>query len=132
MAVANHSYGPYDTGRLNRQSPIVVAALEESLESGFGGKGIAHVKAAGNGKNDGVGDEAALDEGLNHRGLIVACAVNSGGTDAAYSEEGAMLWVCGPSGDTPRHGLLGPIGKNQYHSGLRGTGAQRQQRLDLA
>ncbi len=121
VAVANHSYGPYDTGRLNRQSPIVVAALEESLESGFGGKGIAHVKAAGNGKNDGVGDEAALDEGLNHRGLIVACAVNSGGTDAAYSEEGAMLWVCGPSGDTPRHGLLGPIGKNQYHSGLRGT-----------
>ncbi len=121
VAVANHSYSAHATGRLKRESPVIFRALEQSLKSGYDGKGTVHVKGAGNGKNDGVGDETALYESLSHRGHIVACAVDSGGTDADYSEEGSNLWVCGPSGARTRHGLLGPIGKNQYHAGLRGT-----------
>ncbi len=121
VAVANHSYGKSATGGLSRWSRLTAAALEQSLESGFGGKGTVHVKGVGNGKNDGVSDEASLAEESNHYGLIMACAVNSAGTDAAYSEEGPNLWVCGPSGDSPRHGLLSTVGKNHYHSGLRGT-----------
>jgi len=121
VAVANHSYGAPDTGRLRRESSFAVRALEGSLESGYGGKGIVHVKGAGNGRNDGVGDELALEEIMGHRGIIAACAVNSAGTAASYSEFGSALWVCGPSGDSPRHGMLGPINKSNYHVGLRGT-----------
>ncbi len=121
VAVSNHSYGKRDSGRLERWSTVVASALERSLESGFGGKGTVHVKSVGNGKDDGVGDEASLEESNNHYGLIVACAVNSAGTDAAYSEEGSTLWVCGPSGDIPRHTMLAPFGKNHYRIGLRGT-----------
>ncbi len=121
VAVANHSYGKSTRGSLGRWSLFAAAALEQSLKSGFGGKGTLHVKSVGNGKDDGVYDEASLTEELNHHGFVVVCGVNSAGTDTAYSEEGTNLWVCGPAAESPRHGLLSTIGKNHYHAGLRGT-----------
>ncbi len=121
VAVANHSYGDTYDGPLDREHPFVIRALEESLKSGYGGKGIVHVKAAGNGHNDGNGDETALEEALYHRGHVVTCAVNSAGTHAAYSEVGSNLWVCAPGGSSTRHGMFGPIGKDKYHARLIGT-----------
>ncbi len=123
VAVANHSYAQWGNGRLYRMARLSSAALEQSLESGFGGKGTLHVKGAGNGKDGGFGDEASLEENNSHYGVVVACAVNSAGTSAIYSEEGPNLWVCGPSGEktASRHDLLSTIGKNHYHVGLRGT-----------
>ncbi len=121
VAVANHSYGDTYGGPLDREHPFVIRALEESLKSGYGGKGIVHVKAAGNGHNDGNGAETALEESLYHRGHIVACAVNSAGTHAVYSELGSNLWVCAPGGSFTRHGMFGPIGKDKYHARLIGT-----------
>jgi len=119
VAVANHSYSRSGNRDLHRVSPVVTSALEESLKSGFGGKGIVHVKSVGNDKR--LGDEGGLEERHNHYGFIVACAVDSAGNATTYSEEGSMLWVCGPSGDTGRFQILAPIGKNSYHSGLKGT-----------
>ncbi len=123
VAVANHSYAMRGNGRLHRMARLSSAALEQSLESGFGGKGTLHVKGAGNGKDGGFGDEASLEENNSHYGVVVACAVNSAGTSAIYSEEGPNLWVCAPSGEktASRHDLLSTIGKNHYHVGLRGT-----------
>ncbi len=121
VAVANHSYSNTYDGPLNREHPFVIRALEESLKSGYGGKGIVHVKVAGNGHNDGIGDETALEESLHHRGHIVTCAVNSAGTHAVYSEVGSNLWVCAPGGSFTRHGMFGPIGKDKYHARLIGT-----------
>ncbi len=119
VAVANHNYQTTGAREIHRSSRIVTNSLEESLKSGFGGKGVVHVKGAGNLKM--FGDEATLEERQNHYGLIVACAVNSTGDVARYSEEGSMLWVCGPSGDFYLRGVLAPIGKNEYHADLAGT-----------
>ena len=119
VAIASHHYQAVGARDLHRFARISADALEESLKSGFGGKGIVHVKGVGNYKI--FGDEATLEERNNHYGLIVACAVNSDGDVALYSEEGSMLWVCGPSGDFYNPGMLAPIGKNEYHAGLLGT-----------
>ena len=56
-----------------------------------------YVWAAGNGGSD---DNSNLDEYANFYGVTAACAVNYDGERSGYSEQGANLWVCGPSNDS--------------------------------
>ncbi len=124
VAVSNHSYGMHRRGLAPRDR-LWQAALETSLEQGFGGKGTSHVHAAGNG---GISDWqwASLDAANNYRGVISACAVNSAGSLAYYSEKGPSLWVCAPTSDGGQAGILAPIGEDgddHYTAHFGGTSA---------
>ncbi|WP_419924746.1 S8 family serine peptidase [Candidatus Poriferisocius sp.] len=124
VAVSNHSYGMHRRGLAPRDR-LWQAALETSLEQGFGGKGTSHVQAAGNG---GISDWqwASLDAANNYRGVISACAVNSAGSLAYYSEKGPSLWVCAPTSDRGQAGILAPIGEDgddHYTAHFGGTSA---------
>ncbi len=124
VAVSNHSYGMHRQGLAPRDR-LWQAALETSLEKGFGGKGTSHVHAAGNG---GISDLqwASLDAANNYRGVITVCAVNSAGSLAHYSEKGPNLWVCAPTSDRGQAGILAPVGEDgddHYTAHFGGTSA---------
>ena len=59
-----------------------------------------YVFAAGNDHPD--GHDSNLDGYANHYGVTAVCAVNYKDVRTAYSERGANLWVCAPSGDGTR------------------------------
>ena len=65
--------------------------MESSITEGYGGKGVFYAWAGGNG---GSRDYSSLDEYANFYGVT---AVNYEGERPSYSEQGANLWVCGPS-----------------------------------
>ena len=73
----------------------------------------------------GRGDNANLDELKNHVGVTAVCAVNYQDVRASYSDIGANLWVCAPSGETAK----GPPDTtttgngNRYDSTFAGTSA---------
>ena len=93
-AISNNSWGPSDLG-LPAQSPSVwKMAVEGSITEGYGGKGVFYAWAGGNG---GSRDYSSLDEYANFYGVTAVCAVNYEGERSSYSEQGANLWVCGPS-----------------------------------
>ena len=72
-------------------------AVKSGVNNGYGSKGIFYTWAAGNGHI--VGDNSNLDELSNYYGVTAVCAVNDGDVRASYSEFGANLWVCAPSGE---------------------------------
>ena len=96
-AVNNNSWGPGDSGLPQSSSIIWKTAIESGITTGYGGKGVFYVWAAGNG---GSSDYSNLDEYANFYGVTAACAVNYDGERSRYSEQGANLWVCGPSNDS--------------------------------
>ena len=96
-AVNNNSWGPGDVGLPGPSSSIWKTAIESGITTGYDGKGVFYVWAAGNG---GSGDYSNLDEYANFYGVTAACAVNYDGQRSGYSEQGANLWVCGPSNDS--------------------------------
>ena len=96
-AVNNNSWGPGDSGLPQSSSSIWKIAIESGITTGYGGKGVFYVWAAGNG---GSSDNSNLDEYANFYGVTAACAVNYDGERSRYSEQGANLWVCGPSNDS--------------------------------
>ncbi len=124
-AVVNMSYGTRTWPGLSPEGSIFQRALETGLEQGFGGKGTSYVKSAGNGRV--AGDSryywSGLEAGNNYRAIISACAVNSAGKLARYSEEGPNLWVCGLSRAEGQAGILAPMGQNQYRDTFGGTSA---------
>ena len=93
-AVNNNSWGPRDAGRPEPSPSIWKMAVESGITSGYGGKGVFYAWAAGNG---GADDYSSLDEYANFYGVTAVCAVNYEGERSSYSEQGANLWVCGPS-----------------------------------
>ncbi|WP_419838733.1 S8 family serine peptidase [Candidatus Poriferisodalis sp.] len=124
MAVVNMSYGAKKWPGLARKGELYRRALETGLEQGFGGKGTSYVKAAGNGRSFGSRRYwSTLEAANNHRAIISACAVNSAGTTARYSEEGTNLWVCGLSDAEGQAGILVPVGNNHYRDTFGGTSA---------
>ena len=122
-AVVNNSWGQ---GRSAAPKPMPAtweAAIRRGVELGFAGKGTFYVWSAGNGAR--TGDNANLDELKNYFGVTAVCAVNYQDVRASYSNIGANLWVCAPSGET----VKGPPDTtttgngNRYDNTFSGTSA---------
>ena len=71
-------------------------AVVRGVTEGYGGKGVLYVRSGG---NDAVlGANSNLSGFRNHYTATAACAVTDRGVRSHYSEQGANLWVCAPSG----------------------------------
>ena len=71
-------------------------AVVRGVTEGYGGRGVLYVRSGG---NDAVlGANSNLSGFRNHYTATAACAVTDHGVRSHYSEEGANLWVCAPSG----------------------------------
>ncbi len=105
VAISNNSWGPTDdTGELSPPPPAGwLNSLQTGTTDGRGGLGTIYTWAAGNGASlpygnlNGV-DNSNYDAFANNRYVIAVCATNDRGRQAIYSENGANLWVCAPSG----------------------------------
>ena len=96
VAVSNNSYGHPGDGRAYQATEAWKTAVESGLKQGFSGKGISYVFSAGNDEHNNTNSN--LDGWSNFYGVITVGAVNKGGEATQYSESGANVWVCGPSG----------------------------------
>ena len=94
-AVSNNSWGPASGAGPGGASALWELAIENGVNSGYGGRGVLYVFAAGNGHLGGA--DANLNELGNFYAVTDVCAVNEGGTRSYYSEMGSNLWVCAPS-----------------------------------
>ena len=120
-AVSNNSWGP--PWMLGSASATWEGAIVDGVTNGFGGKGVFYVFAAGNDHPD--GHDSNLDGYANHYGVTAVCAVNHNDVRTAYSERGANLWVCAPSGDGSRDlpGIATTRNGNRYTDSFSGTSA---------
>ncbi|HEV8541461.1 MAG TPA: S8 family serine peptidase, partial [Verrucomicrobiae bacterium] len=136
--IKNNSWGPDDDGMtLEAPGPLTLAALEESVRTGRGGKGTIFVFPGGNGLD--TGDNANYDGYANSIYTIAVGAVSDQGFQTDYSEPGACLVVTVPGGSFGRPSIVttdlqGPEGVNRigepddladldYTSGFTGTSA---------
>ena len=115
VAISNNSWGPRDrTGELSTaltpRMPVGwLNSLQNGTTTGRGGLGTIYTWAAGNGAHrtlsnpNGV-DNSNYDAFVNNRYVIAVCATSDTGQQTLYSEDGANLWVCAPSGGNPGHG----------------------------
>ncbi len=71
-------------------------AVVRGVTEGYGGKGVLYVRSGGN--DAVVGANSNLSGFRNHYTATAACAVTDRGVRWHYSEQGANLWVCAPSG----------------------------------
>ena len=127
-AISSNSWGGTALTRLrNRLSAATEMALELGLASGFNGKGISYVFAAGNHRRVSYDpsehdsfpsatrdhpyeDLSTYEELHNHPGIIVVCAVGYDNLSASYSTPGANLWICGASNSGRRTSQLESLG----------------------
>ncbi len=105
--VYNNSWGSPDDGLVNPAGASFLAAIDNGIATGRGGRGAVYVFPGGNGgcyalDNFGrcVSETTGLDGYLNHRGVIAVCAVDHRGRHPSYAEPGANLLVCAPGSDT--------------------------------
>ena len=94
-AVSNNSWGPPDGPGLDPAPAVWEMAVDDGVETGYGGKGIVYLWAGGNGGL--VDDDSNFDEYANYYGVVAVCAVTDRGRRSGYSERGANLWICAPS-----------------------------------
>ena len=120
-AVSNNSWGP--PRMLGFTSATWEGAIVNGVTNGYGGKGVFYVFAGGN--DDPEGQDSNLDEYANHYGVTAVCAVNHNDVKTAYSERGANLWVCAPSGDRTRGipGIATARNGDRYTDSFSGTSA---------
>ena len=110
-AVSNNSWGNLDGPGLETVAEAWEMAIDTGVETGYGGKGVVYVWAAGNGAPD---DNSNFDGYTNYYGVVAVCAVNDLGRRVVYSEEGANLWVCAPSRDSGRPPILTTYNYGRY------------------
>ena len=96
-AVSNNSWAAANGPELAMAHQHWEAAVKTGVTTGYGGKGVLYVFAAGN--DAALGGNANLDEFKNHFHVTTVCATNDLGQRSSYSNLGANLWVCAPSGD---------------------------------
>ncbi len=121
-AVSSNSWSVIVPGYHGPVDAEWLAAVEEGLTSGYGGKGVVYVWLAGNGhlpSTDTSGrqsSQANLEEMKTHYGVTVACGVNYNDVRSSFSELGANLWVCAPSNDADESlpGILSTDLHNRY------------------
>lgn len=98
--IYNNSWGPDDNGQPGLPSgswELFNATLDKGLKQGREQRGVIYVFSGGNGAQE--GDYGSLDGLVSSLGVVTACATNAAGIRAQYSERGADLTVCAPSGD---------------------------------
>ncbi len=122
-AVSNNSWGPIDGPGVSPSESFWEQAVDASLRSGYGGKGVFYVFAAGNGHE--MGDDANLAGLSNYHGVTAVCAVNDHDTRSGFSEMGANLWICAPSNDLSdlHQGILTTENSDRYYEEFGGTSA---------
>ncbi|MDO4636876.1 MAG: S8 family serine peptidase [Lautropia sp.] len=129
-AIYNNSWGPTDWGHFTHADPSDDAwqsTIDRGLRNGRKGQGAIYLFAAGNGAQ--LGDYSGYDSTISALGTIAVCATNAAGQRAIYSEAGANLLVCAPSGDFPRNGqpalptVTTTSLQNQYTEDFNGTSA---------
>jgi len=131
VAISNNSWGPKDdTGELSTiLNPSMPAGWLNSLQTGTtigrGGLGTIYTWAAGNGASPLPGNPNGIDNSnydafANNRYVITVCATNDRGRQAVYSENGANLWICAPSGSNPENNEQS-ITTTDSSGGIRGS-----------
>ena len=141
-AISNNSWGPVDGPWLGLANRLWELSIDSGIREGYESKGVFYVFAGGNGGSGhrenpdgtlvggyfdnvrGRGDNSNLDELANYYAVTAVCAVNDGGVRSVYSEKGANLWVCAPSGDDGEHrGIVTTENSDRYKSNFSGTSA---------
>ena len=123
-AVSNNSWGPVDGYGFDHAPAMWEMAIDSGVTEGYAGKGVFYAWAGGNGGRPGVGfirgDNSNFDEYANYYGVTAVCAVGDDGIRAAYSERGANLWACAPSGGGDR-GIVTTENSDRYINDFGGT-----------
>lgn len=117
--IYNNSWGPDDNGLVKGGAgTLALAALQNGVNNGRGGRGNIYVWAAGNGGE--ALDNAGYDSYNGSIYTISVAALNDLGQRATYSERGACLVVTAPSGNdsvrdqgTTTTDLVGDFGYNR-------------------
>lgn len=118
-AIYNNSWGSPDDGTLHRSDSLFVNAIRTGVENGRGGLGSIYVFPSGNG---GTRDNSNYDAYVSQFGMITVCAVGPDGRAPDYSEPGANVLVCGPSGGAGL-GITTTAAPSGYISNFAGTSA---------
>ena len=118
-AVSNNSWGAIEGPGLDPAAEAWEMAIDTGVDTGYGGKGVVYVWAAGNGAPD---DNSNFDGQANYYGVTAVCAVDNRGRRSAYSEEGANLWVCAPSNGGSA-GIFTTYNYGRYGDSFGGTSA---------
>lgn len=96
IAIKSNSWGPYDGGQgTGGPGVLSLAAMEDAVTTGRGGKGTVFIWASGNGNYS--GDDSNYDGWANSPHAIAVAAINDKGRASWYSEPGANILVCAPS-----------------------------------
>ena len=96
IQIKSNSWGPFDNAYgAGGPGPLSLAAMQEAVTNGRGGKGTVFLWAAGNG--NGSGDDSNYDGWANWPHAIAVSAIQEKGRPAWYSEPGANILVCAPS-----------------------------------
>jgi subtilisin family serine protease len=96
IQIKSNSWGPYDSGYGHGgPGPLSLAAMQDAVNNGRGGRGTVFLWAAGNGNYS--GDDSNYDGWANSPLAIAVSAINDKGRAAYYSEPGANILVCAPS-----------------------------------
>jgi subtilisin-like proprotein convertase family protein len=94
--IFSNSWGPFDDGaRLEGPGTLTLAALEDGVTNGRGGRGSIYMWAAGNGLD--ADDNVNYDGYANSRFTIAVGAIDHNGVQSWYSEPGAPMLVTVPS-----------------------------------
>ena len=122
-AVSNSSWTGVEGPELAMAPQHWEAAVKTGVTEGYGGKGVLYVFAAGNDAE--LEGNANLDEFRNHFHVTTVCATNNMGQRSLYSNRGANLWVCAPSGDRAQDhpGIVTTESYSTYVDDFSGTSA---------
>ena len=113
--------GPNDDGKtMASPGKLTLAAMEDSIRFGRGGRGSIYVWAAGNGQAD--RDQCNYDGYANSRYTITVGAYDYNGQQAYYSESCAALTVVAPSSGAA-HYINTASTNNQCSTRFGGTSA---------
>ncbi|MDO4682705.1 MAG: S8 family serine peptidase [Lautropia sp.] len=132
--IYNNSWGANDDGHFYTLAPSIRKGIEHGISQGRKGLGAIYVFAAGNGgcltednAANCTGTELSTYDGhVTQLGTLAVCATNIAGQRASYSEPGANLLVCAPSGERdaiPMPAITTTAPQNEDTSGFNGTSA---------
>jgi len=107
VGASNNSWGDADdgTGQLTEPDALWLMGVQRGTTEGRGGKGVVYLFPAGNGADGQFPDDANFDGQANSRFVLAIGGVGDDGRRASYSEPGASVLVCAPSGGRADHHL---------------------------